>query len=122
MGCSAILGDFDVSNEAPDANMPVDGGHPDSPNTTDANNHVDAQGVDAMADVPESVDAPVDSPADVPPPVKGKPGTDLTAGGVITSSAHFKMYAAMGESPGGNIIISKSANFVVHGGVIAGTQ
>ena len=121
-GCSAILGDFDVSNQNPDASNPVDGGHPDTTVHVDAPG-VDAPGVDSNGvDSPMAVDASVDSPIDAPPPVTGKPGTDLTAGGLIGSSAHFKVYAALGESPGGNIIDSSSANYKIHGGVIAGTQ
>ena len=119
-GCSAVLGDFDVTNEQPDGSThPVDGGHGDT-SVGDSSNHVDAPGVDApmLVDAPSGVDAPVDAP----PPVTGKPGTDLTAGGGVQSSAHFKMITALGESPGGNVIVSSSANFVIHGGVVAGTQ
>jgi hypothetical protein len=122
-GCSAILGDFTESNESPDGGTPpedasaADGGHPlDAHGTADAPGQVDAP----MADAPPP--PPVDGGIDAPPPVTGKPGTDLTAGGIIGSSAHFKLYGALGESPGGNIVYSKSASFTLHGGVIAGTQ
>jgi len=60
-----------------------------------------------------------DSP---PPPPPGKPGFDITAAGNTSTSTHYVLIGALGESPGGNIVTGTSPSYVLKGGVIAGTQ
>jgi hypothetical protein len=76
-----------------------------------------------QADAPPPADASMDSGTDsgnVPP--SGRPGLDLTAGGNTSASTNYKLIGAVGESPGGNIIVGRSTNYTLKGGVIAGTQ
>jgi hypothetical protein len=129
-GCGAILGDF--SNGTPDgggedSGMPGEG---DSGMIMTGDGQVQVDGsTDATADtaVPPGedsggYDAPIDTyqpPIDAGPP--GNPGTALTAGGVNAKSAHYAVFAALGESPGGNLT-SSSANYKLQSGVIGATQ
>jgi hypothetical protein len=127
-GCTAVLGDFSLSGQGSDAGETSDGNTPDSngPMPGDSggmDSSIGDSGRDASADAPTTVDAPVDAPIEAgPPPVAGKAGTDITAGGILSASANYQLIGALGESPGGVTALSTSTHYVLQGGVIAGTQ
>jgi hypothetical protein len=116
-GCTGVLGDFTVGGSGGEDSGPtVDG---NLPPPTDASSHPDTNPpppVDAGTDGGQT-----DAAEAGPPPTPGKAGLDLTTGGTYSKSAKFSMWAAVGESPGGNTV-SKSASFKLQGGVVAGTQ
>jgi hypothetical protein len=56
-----------------------------------------------------------------PPPVVGRPGSDLTSGGQISTSASYKLVGAVSESPGQNGS-SASPNYQAVTGIIGTTQ
>lgn len=93
-GCTDVLGDFDIGNTPADA----------SPDVIDGGGTAD--GGDGGRP---------------PPPVPGKPGFDLTAGGNISKSTGYKLFGAVGEGPGSNVI-GKSPKYTLKGGVVAVTQ
>jgi hypothetical protein len=55
------------------------------------------------------------------PPVVGRPGSDLTSGGQISTSASYKLIGAVSESPGQNQTSSSPSHKVVTG-IIGTTQ
>jgi hypothetical protein len=55
------------------------------------------------------------------PPVAGRPGSDLTSGGQISTSASYKLIGAVSESPGQNQGSSSPSHKVVTG-IIGTTQ
>ena len=55
------------------------------------------------------------------PPVVGRPGSDLTSGGQISTSASYKLIGAVSESPGQNQSSSSPSHKVVTG-IIGTTQ
>jgi hypothetical protein len=117
-GCTGILGDFSIG----DAGGATDAPGPDVTGTMDSGQG-DAKGdagtMDSAADSP--LDALVDAGVDVAPPVPGKPGLDITAGGNWSKSTSYKLIGAVGESPGNNTL-STSTSYKLHGGVVAITQ
>ncbi len=52
----------------------------------------------------------------------GRPGMALTAGGGLSQSTNYKLWFAMGESPGGTGEVLQSTNYRFIGGVVATTQ
>lgn len=113
-GCTAVLGDFSVGQP----NSTADSGGDDVSSSDDGGQGDSA--VDANADADAGDDGSVDAgPPDVGPP--GVPGFGLSAGAAVMKSANFKVYAVLGESPGGNTV-SKSASYTLHGGVIGATK
>lgn len=115
--CSAIFGDFSESQ------ILDDGGLPPTPDASTIDNFVppptDDGGTDSEPPTDGGVDAPKDGPIEVGPP--GKPGFALTGGGTVSASANFKVFAAVGESPGGNITAA-SPQYKMQSGVIGATQ
>jgi hypothetical protein len=55
------------------------------------------------------------------PPTAGGPGSDLTSGGQISTSAHFKLIGAVSESPGQNLSCT-SPSYQLVSGIIGTTQ
>jgi hypothetical protein len=117
-GCTGVLGDFTIGDggsttDGPGADVvgAMDSGHGDA--------KADGGTTDSPADAP--LDALVDAPIDAPPPVPGKPGLDITAGGNWSKSTSYKLIGAVGESPGNNAL-STSTSYKLHGGVVAITQ
>lgn len=47
----------------------------------------------------------------------GRPGQDLVTGGALGASTNFSLYSSMGESPGGNGVMS-SANYKMVTGIV----
>ena len=115
--CSAILGDFSESQ------ILDDGGTPPTPDSSTPDTFVppppDDGGGDTAPPADGGVDAPKDGPIEVGPP--GRPGFALTGGGTVSASAGFKVFAAVGESPGGNITAA-SPSYKIQSGVIGATQ
>jgi hypothetical protein len=127
-GCSAILGDFSIGQ--PDASADSGPGTTEDSGTMTGDGMVqvdsgneDSATEDSSAPPEDSgFDAPPDTyqpPIDAGPP--GSPGTALTAAGVYATSTHYAVFAAVGESPGGNLT-SSSANYELQSGVIGATQ
>jgi hypothetical protein len=56
-----------------------------------------------------------------PPAAPGKPGLDITAGGNVSTSSHYRLFGMVGEAPGGNVV-SRSTAYALHGGVVATAQ
>ena len=126
-GCTSVLGDFSLSSQGSDAGESSDGATPDGSGPIPGDGGMDSSigdgGRDSATDAPGTVDAPADAPIEAgPPPVAGKAGTDLTAGGILSTSANYQLIGALGESPGGVTALSTSTHYVLQGGVIAGTQ
>ena len=114
LGCTTVLGDFSIEDQTGSAEA--------GPTLDAADRDVGSvsPGHDASADGGTARDAAADiGPPDVGPP--GAPGFGLSAGAAIMKSAKFKVYAVLGESPGGNTV-SKSASYTMHGGVIGATK
>jgi len=127
-GCGAILGDF-TDGVSTDSGTPAgnDGGKP--PNTEDGSVGIDSP-VSEDGAAPDNFVPPSDGGTDsadaTPPPnldagPPGNPGLAITTGGTYSTSAHFLVIGAMGESPGGNLT-SSSTNFKLQSGVIGATQ
>jgi len=55
------------------------------------------------------------------PPDPGRPGFGLVATGNWMKSTNFKLFGAIGESPGANLV-SESTNYRLAGSVIGTTQ
>jgi len=120
-GCTGLLGDFGAG-PAGDGGTLDTGVHGSSGGATggDAGDGSAAPSEAAPpADAPPGDGAQVDAPP-LPPP--GKPGFDLTAAGNTSTSPNYVLLGAVGESPGGNIIVGRSSSYILKGGVIAGTQ
>jgi hypothetical protein len=129
LGCTSVLGDFSLSNQGSDAGESSDGNTPDGNGPMPGDGGTDSSLGDGGRDAGDAatdsgaVDAPADAPIEAgPPPVAGKAGTDLTAGGILSTSANYQLIGALGESPGGVTSLSTSTHYVLQGGVIAGTQ
>jgi hypothetical protein len=122
-GCTSLLGDF--SNGGGGA---TDGGRGGDTGvgSGDSGVHHDAAADGSMANEDGGEDAAVDGGTDAPPPPPapppGKPGLDITSGGNSSQSINYKVVAALGEAPGAANMVSKSSNYTLKGGVIAGTQ
>jgi hypothetical protein len=130
-GCTSLLGDFATGGGGTGG----DGGfHADATGGGDSSTHPDTglppaeAGPDAGEDSPEPTDAPMieaeaeAAPPPPPPPPPGRPGFDLTSGGNVSTSTHYKLIGAVGEAPGSANIVSVSISYNFRGGVIAGTQ
>lgn len=128
--CTSILGDFSVrtpggadSGESTDASN-FDAADDSTPLEASAGGDADA-GSSGRPDSGPHDSGPFDSgppdagPPDVGPP--GAPGFGLSAGAAVMTSAGFKLYGVLGESPGGNTV-SKSASYTLRGGVIGATN
>ncbi len=121
--CTSLLGDFSTGGAGKDA-----GSGPDSSSgggvVHDAaadSRHDDGSTVDDDAGLDAGVEAEA-GPPPPPPPPPGRPGSDITSGGLTSISINYKMQSALGEAPGGANMVSKSANYALRGGVVAGTQ
>ena len=86
----------------------------DAATSSDGSTPSDASGVDSSSD-----DGGPGVIIVVGPP--GSPGQDIVTGGVVATSASYTLYATMGESPGGNGVMS-SANYTMIGGLLGTTQ
>lgn len=123
-GCTGLLGDFGAGPAGDSGTIDVgiagsSGGDASVPQG-DAG---DASLLPTEGAAPGDSALGNDSPADATPtPPPGKPGFDITAGGNTSTSTNYILIAAVGESPGGNIIIGTSPSYTLKGGVIAGTQ
>ena len=123
-GCSSILGDFLIGNVDQDAGT---GGGADAGGSeaqADGAPGAEAGGRDASdaaaprPDTGSGADASDATASDAeggviddagsgeasPPPIPGKPGFGITAGGNVSRSPNYKLIGAVGESPGGNVI------------------
>jgi hypothetical protein len=121
VGCNAIVGidspePFDVDGAVP----PLVDGAPMMQMDGGSTPPHDSGGADVAPPPPVDADMP-EVGVDAQPPPTGKPGLDFTAGGVFGKSSHHSMVAALGESPGGNLI-GKTSRFTLQAGVIAVTQ
>jgi hypothetical protein len=123
-GCTSILGQISVGEQGgADSGESPDGSNSDA---GEGGTPMEASAGDADAgDSGRSDSGPHDSgahdsgPPDVGPP--GAPGYGLSAGASVMTSAGFKIYGVLGESPGGNTV-SKSGSYTLRGGVIGATK
>jgi hypothetical protein len=127
IGCTSILGDFNSNGSSSGGH---DGGGPDAitggggGDAGDASPDAMAMSDDASPDVVEVTDGGMEgeaAPPPPPPPPPGKPGFDLTSGGNVSTSTHYKLVGALGEAPGG-YTLSTSTTYKFRGGVVAETQ
>jgi hypothetical protein len=125
-GCASILGIKEFS-EGADGGPNVKASVPDSgddvaePSDTGSNSD-DGSTIVPIADAgPADVDLGPEISAPPPPPVSGKAGFGLTAGGSVSTSTHYKLVGAVGESPGA-ALVSTSTSYTLKGGLVAATQ
>ncbi len=117
-GCTGVLGDFSSAQiDADGGTLPTgdSGGDVNTPPPPPP----DDGGSDAPVDIDSGFDAGVDSAIPLGPP--GKPGQSLTGGGTLAKSTNYKVWVAVGESPGGQIT-STSTSYKLQSGVIGATQ
>jgi hypothetical protein len=119
-GCTSVLGDFSVGPPNPNADSGADSSGEDA-SSNDASSNDSSSTDGGRGD--SAIDAKGDGMSDAGPPVgpPGVPGFGLSAGAAVMKSANYKVYAVLGESPGGNTV-SKSASYTLHGGVIGTTN
>jgi hypothetical protein len=119
--CTSILGDFSTGGSSKDAGSGPDSSSGGGVIRDGAADHQDGSMIDDDAALDAGVEAEA-APPPPPPPPPGRPGSDITSGGLTSISINYKMQSALGEAPAGANMVSKSTNYALHGGVITGTQ
>jgi hypothetical protein len=123
-GCASILGikEFSEGADGGPAGSSSSGGGEDVVEPPDAPLPSGDDGSNPIPDAgPADVDLGPEISAPPPPPVGGKAGFDITAGGNVSTSTNYKLIGSVGEAPGGNVV-SKSTSYTLKGGLVAATQ
>lgn len=122
-GCEALLDVGSLTERGRDASVDAPASAADGAVSGDGGGARDGSNIDATGSMDAGADATMDGEAGAPPPpVAGKAGTDLTAAGIVSKTSRYTIINAVGESPGGNVLLSRSPHYEIHGGVVAGTQ